>query len=781
MENQNENNHSSILIIDGHSIAHRAYHASLATKKNFSAPDGTPTGMIFIFMNMLYKVQKDLRPDFTIIIFDSGGKTFRHELQEDYKATRKPLDEALKIQLPILQDLLTFSGHKIISRPGVEADDVVASLSKLAQAQGHEAIILSSDKDLLQILDTGIKMLRPIQRGVSDPEIYNIENFKSEYGFMPSSMIDYLAMTGDTADNVHGIEGIGEKTAKNLLAQYPTLEEIFSSIENLKTAVRKKLEACGLEHALWIRDNLIRLKDNLFDNEKNFLDDCLSLKPDNEKATALASRLALTRVLEHLKFQDSFAPVIVAPDCDEVVIDLKAELRKNPALINKKIFDLKSAYYMLHPDKMKKGFQDFIAQKNLEAMAGELNGEILNHENLNDVMNQIDLPLIPVLNKMEDRGVRLDPEKFSVTQNELQEQIFNIEQKIINDTGIKININSPKQVASLLFERLDFEPEAKTKGKTSFSTDAGVLEKLAKLPNGKIPGLILEHRELTKMLSGFVIPFQKAADSDGIIHTTFEPAFTGTGRLSSRDPNLQNIPAYGQWAEKIKAGLVPVDPEKIFVAADYSQIELRVLAHLSGEEKLIEAFKNQRDIHTETASWVFGTSPEFVTPELRRAAKMINFGLLYGMSSFGLAERLGVDRKEAGEIMKKYFEALPGIQNFLEKIIREAKQRGYSKTLAGRIRPVKEIPAIGQALDRALINSPIQGTAADIARRAMINFEAQAPGKLFLQVHDSLVCECHEDEADEIARTLEEIMRASGGEIEHLEVKIKKGKFLSNV
>ena len=328
---------------------------------------------------------------------------------------------------------------------------------------------------------------------------------------------------------------------------------------------------------------------------------------------------------------------------------------------------------------------------------------------------------------------------------------------------------------------MGFTPQAKTKSKTSYSTDSSVLERLAKLNNGRVPALILEYRELAKMLSSFVLPFQRSADQDGIIHTTFEPAVTGTGRLSSRDPNLQNIPAFGKWAERIKMGLVPVEEGNVFVGADYSQIELRVLAHLSGEERLLEAFRQNKDIHTQTASWVFGVEAEFVTPELRRTAKMINFGLLYGMTEFGLSDRLNISRQESKEIMAKYFSAVPGLQNFMESIIDEAKSRGYTRTLAGRIRPVDEIPAKAQALDRALINSPIQGTAADIARKAVINFARKYPGKLFLQVHDSLVCECREGEAEEISEGMREIMKASGGEIEHLEVETKSGKSLADV
>ncbi len=780
------------LIVDGHSLAYRGYHA---VKKNLTAPDGTPTTMIMAFMNMLYKVQDEILPDCIIAVFDAGKKTFRHELLSDYKADRKITPEDLRIQIPILQELLSLSGHKVIMREGIEADDLAASIAKLAKTQGHNAIILSSDKDLLQLLGNGVEMLRPNTHGISDAAFYNTENFQKEYGFMPSSMSDYLAILGDKVDNIEGIEGLGEKRAKKLLAEFPTLEDIFASLDKISSKqIKTKLEVSGSERPIWLRDNIIKLKDNIFDDDENFLEECLNFKPDIEKAQELAARLGLKRVLKRLgsdvEIEREFVNdernfEIKIPECDIFTRDYKSELKNSPEKFQpeKSVWDLKTAYYLLHPDETGKNFEKFsetVTDENFMNTAGKLEDEILSYEGLHNVMTEIDLPLIPVLNQMEDHGVRIDFEKFSVVQNELQEKIFAIENEIFNETGATINVNSPQQVSWLLFERLKFEPEGMTKGKKSFSTDANVLEKLSKLPNGKIPALILEHRELSKMLTGFVIPLQKAAVKDGTIHTTFEPAFTGTGRLSSRDPNLQNIPAFGQWAEKIKSGLIPVNPENIFISADYSQIELRVLAYMSCEEKLIEAFQNNRDIHTETAAWVFDTSPEFVTPELRRAAKMINFGLLYGMSSFGLAERLNVSRNEAKEIMKKYFDALPGIEKFLEHTVNTAKANGYSRTLAGRIRRVNEIPAKGPALDRALINSPIQGTAADIARTAMINFSHEVKGKLFLQVHDSLVCECSKNDAEKISEILSEIMKSSGGAL-NLGVQVKIGSALSSV
>ena len=785
------------MIIDGHSLAHRGHHA---LPIRLTAPDGTPTGMIVGFMNMLFRVQDDLMPDYIVTVFDAGGKTFRHKLLSTYKANRQPLEEDLRIQLPILQELLNFMGCNVLVREGVEADDVAASFARLAQSNGYEVMLLSSDKDLLQLVGTGIRMMRPIKNGVSGAEIYDVDAFMKEYGFMPSSMADYLAITGDKADNVKGVAGVGEIGAKKILAVYPTLEEIFDSLDKFPKGQRKKFQDCGLENVKWTRDNIIKLKEDIFTGDLNLLSQCVNHKLDFDNAENLAQRLALTRVLNRIgstktpperlaineQENESHAKFIM-PNAEILTLDYKADFKTHPELFadSQNIWDLKTAYYLLHPDECAKKFPEIISlvkqsdnpAKTLAELAGNYESEIESYQNLKRVMNDIDLPLIPVLTKMESHGVRINHEKFTSLQSELESRITEIESSITNTAGIRINLNSPQQVSWLLFERLAFTPEGMTKSGNSYATDAGVLEKLAKLPGAEIPRLILEHRELTKMLTSFVIPFQKAADSDGIIRTTFEPALTGTGRLSSRDPNLQNIPAFGHWANEIKSGLVPVNPEKIFVSADYSQVELRVLAHLSGESKLIEAFNNNRDIHTETASWVFGVMPELVTPELRRAAKMINFGLIYGMSSFGLAERLDISRSEAKEIMNKYFDAVPDVKTFIDKLISEAKTRGFTRTLAGRIRPVKEIPAKKNAIDRAIINSPIQGTAADIARKAMINCE----GELFLQVHDSLVCECKESESQEVSQMLREIMKASGGEITNLEVETKCGKTLADV
>ncbi len=778
-----------ILIVDGHSIAHRAFHA---VKVHLTAPDGTPTAMIMAFMNMLFKVEEELKPDKIIAVFDAGGKNFRHELLPEYKATRKPLADDLKIQLPILQDLLKFAGHYVISRVGVEADDLVASCAVTARKFGHVSAILSSDKDLMQILGNGVLMIRPVQNGISGAEKYTAKTFFDEYNFVPELMPDYLALTGDTSDNVPGVQGIGSVSAKKLVSEFGSIENIFNSLEKITAkATRNKFQNTTLEKVLRTRE-IIKLKLDLISDE--FFNECMDLKPDIQSAIELASKLGLTRVKKYLdpsgqvKLKEPEPDKINLPEYKIIVDDLKNELVKDQALDIKNIFDVRTAYYLLHPDSAAKKFADVIenikANQNPAMMllktAAELENQIKKYSGLFDVMNNIDKPLLPVLVKMEEHGVRIDNAKFFNVQSDLQNRLNEIEYSVTRSSGVRINLQSSQQVSWLLFEKLGFIPEAKTKGKTSYATGAGVLEKLAALENGEIPRLILEHRELSKMLNSFVIPFQRAADKNGIIHTTFEASSTGTGRLSSRDPNLQNIPAIGKWADEIKSGLIPVNPENVFVSADYSQIELRVLAFMSGSEKLIEAFKNDRDIHTETASWVFNTAPEFITPDLRRTAKMINFGLLYGMSSFGLAERLNISRGQAKEIIEKYFNALPELKTFMKNIVNEAKLHGYSKTLYGRIRPVNEIPAVGQGLERALINTPIQGTAADIARQAMLNYSRESEG-LFLQVHDSLVCECPKNKAEHTGNLLASVMKdIRAGDIK-LDVNVKTGNTLAGV
>lgn len=839
-----------LLLIDGHGLAFRAFYAL----PELTAPDGTPTNAVVGFFNMFQKVIEDWKPDMTVAVFDAPGPTFRHEAYDEYKAGRKPTPPELKVQTPIILELLNLLGVPVVMREGVEADDVLASVACTAAAEEMETMILSSDKDVLQVLRPGISVMRP-GRGITSFNLMDEESFKEEYGFPPSAMTDYLALLGDSADNVPGVKGVGEKTAKSLLGEYGSLEGVYDRLEDLKPALRKKMDE-GREQAFKSRELVELLCDEQEDLDSflpgeiegsAFVDRCMSLglqklaekmtpggvmtegslrdsgpSTEEDGPPALPAPVFLPKItgrypaglsLEGFSFltelgveegstvEEVGSLLAGAGDGKVLLSDYKeaAACLGTSLLKPSGVLDFKTAHYLLHPDKNVHNFEALFPEsasmapgekgRLLALQYGKLAGEMTARPGLSKLMEEVDLPLIPVLVDMEKHGIGCSGEMLDLLEEDLSSRLGAIEEEISEKGGEKINLNSPKQVAWLLFEKLGLPPGKTTK--TGYSTDISVLEGLSAMgaPFDEVPNLLIEYRELSKMLSGFVQPLSKASqEGKGVIHSVFEPAVTGTGRLSSRDPNLQNLPSYGEWSGRIKATLHPTGEGNIFVSADYSQIELRVLAHLCGDPRLLEAFAQNRDIHTETASWVFSTEPELVTGELRRVAKMINFGLLYGMSSFGLAQRLGIGRPEASEIINRYFDALPGVKDYLEKSYSDAKKRGYATTLAGRIRPLDEVsvsPRDRDALRRVAVNTPIQGTAADIARKAMVNFAAVFPPtgavRLVLQVHDSLVCQCPEGAGEEVKKALEELMEGAATLAVPLKVESKIGRNLSEV
>jgi len=843
-------NDNLVLLVDGHGLAYRAFYAL----PELNAPDGSPTQAILGFVNMFLKALDENDPKMVGIIFDAAGPTFRHEAFSEYKENRQPAPEPFKEQLPAIKDIAEAMGFTVYEREGVEADDVIAATAKKAKDEGHDVLILTADKDMLQLLSHGIRVMRPV-KGVSTFKIYDRERFLEEYGFEPEAMADYLALLGDKSDNIPGVRGIGEKTAKSLLTDYGNLEGIYEALNELKPGVRKALEG-QKDQVLTTRD-LIRLRlesplapEDLFRKEK-----------DLKRLKRLCDRFALKKLAEHFNLDvieeeyvsmknktafpgaevpageiiESQGPLFLAwlgegkypqgfvierlfaglPDrrfadisnigAEGFIKAAEKGLSKGIVLsgfkelcvaepsfrnIMNKVWDAKIAHYLIHPDKGDHSLGitydmdgSQVCNRLYEAWC-EMEPK-LKRQGLIKVMNEIDVPLSPVLASMEIYGIRLDCDRLEKLEEELGERIKKIQEKIDKTAGAHINLNSPKQVSWLLFEHLGYPPVKKTK--TGYSTDVSVLEELASLPIGSdgLPGLLLEHREITKVLTGFVQVLLRSVDADsGCVHTILEHTATGTGRLSSRDPNLQNLPAYGTWAGRVREALIPHDPGRVFVAGDYSQIELRVLAHMSGEEKLLEAFAEDRDIHSETARWIMGDSGGEISAEQRRIAKMVNFGLLYGMGQYGLSQRLAISRQEAAELIERYFSAFPRVREFLERSAEEAQNKGYTETIFGRRRPLEEVTTVdgrgNNALKRVAINTPIQGSAADIARIAMIKLDeslAEAGGspKLVLQVHDSLVCEVDKDHATETEMKLKKVMESAVELSVPLKVQTKSG------
>jgi len=849
-------NDNLVLLVDGHGLAYRAFYAL----PELNAPDGTPTQAILGFVNMLLKTLDKNQPKRVGIVFDAAGPTFRHETYKEYKENRQPTPEPLLEQLPFIKDISAAMGFKVYEREGVEADDVIAATAEKARENGYDVLVLTADKDMFQLLGRGVRVMRPV-KGVSTFRMYDRKQFIDEYRFEPEAMPDYLALVGDTADNVPGVKGIGDKTAKALLSDHGNLEGIFEALEKLKPRVKASLER-QREEVFASRD-LVRLR---LDSPLT-PDDLVKQERDMTKLKHLCDRFALKKLREYFEIKDD-SKETKEPESRQVVDVKKADkteifktreplliawqgsgkypvdfhiekifagtldgryanvtdlgagelIRKLGSMeperiilwgfkelcaadprfrnISSRVWDARIAHYLLHPDKTghKVGINEETEgpqECGLLSEAWKNMSTELREKGLEKIMDEIDVPLSPVLASMETNGIRVDCSHLETLREELRERIEVIQEEIDETAGTHVNLNSPKQVSWLLFDHLGYPPVKKTK--TGYSTDVSVLEELASLPAGKngLPGLLLEHREITKVLTGFVQVLLKSVDSKtGCVHTILEHTVTGTGRLSSRDPNLQNLPAYGTWAGRVREALIPHRKGRVFVAGDYSQIELRVLAHMSGEEKLIEAFAEGRDIHSETARWIMGDSDENISSERRRVAKMVNFGLLYGMGQYGLSQRLGIGRQEAGELIERYFAAFPRVRDFLDRSAEEAKSKGYTETLFGRRRPLEEVTTVegrgNNALKRVAINTPIQGTAADIARIAMVRLdeslaEKEDSAKLILQVHDSLVCECDAETAEETERMLKSVMESAVKLSVPLEVQTKSGSSFSDI
>ena len=808
---------NKILLLDSNSLMHRAYHAL----PNLKSTKGLYTGAIYGFLSILLKIIKEQNPTHIAAAFDLHGPTFRHEMYKEYKATRKPMDEELRQQVEPLKELITAMGIKIVSMQGYEGDDILGTLSKRFD---DDCVIVTGDRDSFQLVSPTTKVFWT-KKGVSDIEVYDVDRLLQD-GFTVQQFIDYKALRGDTSDNVPGIPGVGEKTAKQLLEQFGSLENILANADKIpgklgqnvannkelallskelvtincnvpvectlddiaftpvySSAVKQKLaefEITSLANRMTFDDT----KEDAIPVAKHVEKNVVSLTSEDEIVDAVkGDRIAIV-IGKNLSFavdekteytvscvEDLFSEGIgfdqaietlkrLAKDRELVCYDYK-NMSKEYGFSQEKFFDVMIAAHLARGSAPIKNIEQVLGADGYEIGAVELLAESENlrtqlaQQGLNELFFDVEQPLCVVLRNMEERGVRVSTDVLKALEAKYGAIIQRLTDEIFAITGEPFNIASPKQLGEVLFDKLGLPHGKKTK--TGYSVSEDVLSNLA--DKHPIVNLVLEYRHYAKLQSTYVVGLQPLVNR-GRIHTEFNQCITQTGRLSSTNPNLQNIPARSDEAKDIKSAFIASDG-CVLVSADYSQIELRLLAHMSGDEQLIEAFNHDDDIHAITASQILGIPVSEVTPAQRRDAKAVNFGIIYGISGFGLAENLSIPQYKAREFIQNYFVMHPKVREFMDGCIADARERGYSLTMTGRRRNLSDINAsnymVRSAAERMAMNTPLQGSAADIIKIAMINVENRLKGmksKMILQIHDELIIDAAKDEEEEVKKIL---------------------------
>lgn len=899
-----------LVLIDGHSILNRAFYGV----PDLTNSQGLHTNAVYGFLNIMFKILEEEQPDYLTVAFDVHAPTFRHEIYQEYKGTRKPMPQELREQVPVMKQMLMAMGICIMEKPGLEADDILGTLAKRGEKEGMEVALVSGDRDLLQIASDHIKIRIPKTRGgKTEIEDYYAKDVQAKYQVTPLQFIDLKALMGDTADNIPGVPRVGEKTATELMIQFGSLENIYEHVEEItKKAIKESLinnkeladlsktlatinvnaeleygfeqakvgnfyteDAYVLCKKLEFKNLLSRFeKDVTVANEQTehfqavteltdvealftecrnqgekaqgdfeiglavFLDgkqadSCMgiALALGEEKvyfipcqglvtASYLADKLtAMNRdklcklstfdikniydVIEHCEDHSMWqaedgSPDVLQPYRQEHYFDiLLAAYLLNPLKNDYTVEDIanehlgltipdrsqvcgKESYAAVY-DKTPKEFTEYACFSAYVCLmaAPVLRGK-LKEQGMLSLMNEIEMPLTRVLFDMEQYGILVKPDELKVYGTALEGRIVELEKSIYEQAGCEFNLNSPKQLGEVLFEKMGLQGGKKTK--TGYSTAADVLEKLA--PEYPVVADILEYRGLAKLKSTYADGLAAYIDKTGRIHSTFNQTITATGRISSTEPNLQNIPMRMELGRRIRKVFVPQEGY-LFMDADYSQIELRVLAHMSDDKQLIEAYQMDEDIHRITASKVFHTPFEEVTDLQRRNAKAVNFGIVYGISSFGLSQDLSISKKEAAEYIEQYFETYPDVKKFLDKTVENAKRNGYVTTLYGRRRPIPELSS-GNFMQRSFgervaMNSPIQGTAADIMKLAMIHVwerlhKENLKSRLILQVHDELLIETLAEEEELVRQILTEEMQHAAELSVTLEIDLHTGE-----
>ncbi|MDD7113864.1 MAG: DNA polymerase I [Lachnospiraceae bacterium] len=867
-----------IMLLDGHSILNRAFYGLPV----LSNTEGVHTNAVLGFLNIMFRYMEEEKPTYLLAAFDRKEPTFRHVKYKEYKGTRKPMPEELREQVPLMKEVLSAMEIPVVTQAGLEADDILGTIGREAEKENFEVVIVSGDRDLLQLATDHVKIKIPkTKSGGTVTEDYYAADVQALYGVTPKEFIDMKGLMGDASDNIPGVPGIGEKTAAKLIQAYHSIENAHEHIEEVKPAKAKNNLQAYYEQAImskWLAtiktdcELEYHFKDakigNLFTKDAYHLFKKLELKSlfkyfeeeqkekneiqisctsdlssmdqivseiieegraglgvigyaGNCRGLSLTSKKKTVLLLaEGFVTENQLKDTIITLLEKNVVLDIldyKALLHFEERVreFEPQIEDIGIQAYLLNPlqssydfDDIARNYLDLVVPSRKEVCGKQSLEEIFssNHEkavhlagmlsyvpymaepvlrnkikemDMESLYANIERPTAPTLYDMEKYGISVEKDALKEYGERLTGRISELETSIHQQAGKEFNINSPKQLGVILFEDLKM-PFAK-KTKTGYSTSADILEKLA--PDYPIVSDILEYRQLTKLKSTYADGLAAFIQEDGKIHGIFHQKVTATGRLSSSDPNLQNIPIRMPLGRAIRKVFVP-DPGYVFVSADYSQIELRVLAHMAKDQNLIDAYKHNADIHTTTASQVFGVPVEEVTPLLRRNAKAVNFGIVYGISAFGLSQDLNISRKEANEYIDRYFSTYPGIKKYLDGNVDFAKEKGYVTTLYGRIRPIPELSSSNFMQrsfgERAAMNSSIQGTAADIIKIAMVRVskrlrEEKLESRLILQIHDELLIETKKEEVELIKTILREEMMGAANLSVPLSIDIEEG------
>ena len=772
-----------LVLIDGKSVFYRGYYAMGA----LSLSDGTPTGGVYGFAGIAMEIVERLKPTKVVVAWDTKDSTAkRRKIYADYKAGRVKPGEDFYAQIPLLVELVGDLGWTFVEVPEYEADDIIGTLSRQADecldADGKcewETYIISSDLDMLQIVDKNTHMWR-IMKGFSDIQQIDVKEIEEKYGIKQAQFLDFKALKGDASDNIPGVPGIGEKTAASLLNEYGSLEGIYENLDAISGSVRAKLEA-GRESAYMSRD-LARI---MFDAPVDLAEiPDFEFKPERivEGLKKLEFNSLIRKFGKELEAFDSRhtpsrAAALRNPsnpiDSNNIIIDWDVKnLMHNDERIAERIlageefWDLSQAEFLLNP--LKREQVGLFEVGDVEEVYRKQIGEFEKLPKLYQIYRDFDLPLVTILYKMEKKGMKIDAKYFEKLKEKYTAEVKRLEREIWELAGREFNVNSPLQLSEVLFIDLKLPAKGIKKTKRGYSTGVKELMKLVELH--PIISKLMEYREAAKLLTTYIVPMPGLADEEDRVHTTFTQNVTATGRLSSKDPNLQNIPVRTEEGKQIRTGFVASSGCKL-VSADYSQFELRLAAVLAGDEALVEDFNRGVDIHTKTAAEAFGVPVGEVTKVQRRAAKVINFGILYGMSAKGLAEATGMGMGQAKEFIDNYFRLRAPIKKYLEKTLEQAREKGYVETYYGRRRPTPDVKStnfvIRQAAERAAANMPIQGTEADLMKRAMIRVDSALPSgaELVMQVHDSLIVECKKGLESEVAEVLKREMEAVAPEL----------------